>query len=195
MAHVTDPPPVLSDSARRMVDWRLGLALLALVSFVALILLAYFSLPADRLSADTVWQALLLAVLALGVLLLMYGRSVRRIAGARRPVVRLLVTLTVFFVVFLVLFSYAYLSLEARQPGQIPGLNTHLDGLYFTVTMLTTVGFGDIVPAGQLARGVVTMQMVFNLVFLGVLVRTAVHVGRKELDRRRLSDGTHPGGD
>jgi voltage-gated potassium channel len=37
------------------------------------------------------------------------------------------------------------------------------------MSTLGTVGFGDIHATGQLARGLVTPQIVFNLVFVGTL--------------------------
>jgi Ion channel len=46
--------------------------------------------------------------------------------------------------------------------------------------MTTTVGFGDIHPEGQTARGIACMNLVFNALFLGALIRT----GSAQLARR-----------
>jgi voltage-gated potassium channel len=43
------------------------------------------------------------------------------------------------------------------------------DALYFSISTLATVGFGDVHAAGQLARGAVAVQIVFNLVFVGTV--------------------------
>jgi voltage-gated potassium channel Kch len=51
---------------------------------------------------------------------------------------------------------------------------TRTDSIYFTVTVFSTVGFGDISPASQVARLVVTAQMIFNLIVLGLGVRLIV---------------------
>jgi uncharacterized membrane protein YtjA (UPF0391 family) len=48
---------------------------------------------------------------------------------------------------------------------------TRTDSLYFTVTVFATVGFGDIVGTSQAARVLVMVQMILNLVFIGVVVR------------------------
>jgi uncharacterized membrane protein len=56
-----------------------------------------------------------------------------------------------------------------------------LDALYFAVTVFATVGFGDIAAHSQLARGVVTAQMIVDFLFLGIVARVllgAVKVGR-----------------
>ena len=58
-----------------------------------------------------------------------------------------------------------------------------LDALYFTVTVFATVGFGDIVATTQLARLVVTVQMILDLGVLGLGIRVflgAVQRGRQQ---------------
>ena len=54
------------------------------------------------------------------------------------------------------------------------GRLTHTDGLYFTVTVLSTVGFGDITAKTEAARLVVTGQMIADLVILAVAVKIVV---------------------
>ena len=44
--------------------------------------------------------------------------------------------------------------------------------LYFSTTVFTTVGFGDITAKSEAARLVVTAQMWVDLAFLGLVVRT-----------------------
>ena len=61
---------------------------------------------------------------------------------------------------FLLLFASAYLTMAHANPANF---NTHpltrTDVLYFTVTVFSTVGFGDISAVSQSARLVVTAQM------------------------------------
>ena len=71
---------------------------------------------------------------------------------------------------------------------------THTDGLYFTVTVFSTVGFGDITAKSQTARLVVTGQMLADLIVLGLAIKVivgAVHRGRQ----RRAGPGGTLGGD
>ncbi len=59
---------------------------------------------------------------------------------------------------------------------------TRLDSLYFSTTVFTTVGFGDISAKTQAARAVVLGQMVLDLVILGLVVRlitNAIKIGRE----------------
>lgn len=62
---------------------------------------------------------------------------------------------------------------------QVKGLSTRVDAVYFTVTTLSTVGYGDIHATSQAARIVVTVQILFDLVFVGVLVRVFIGAARK----------------
>ncbi len=66
---------------------------------------------------------------------------------------------------------------------------SRLDALYFTVTTLATVGFGDITPTSDVARAVTTVQMVMGVVLLGVGVRLLVSVAQKAAEERRGSGG------
>ena len=60
---------------------------------------------------------------------------------------------------------------------------TRTDSLYFTVTVFATVGFGDIIATSQTARLLVTVQMILDLVVLGLGIRVflgAVQRGRQQ---------------
>lgn len=57
----------------------------------------------------------------------------------------------------------------AATPGQFVGLETRTDALYFT---MATIGYGDIHATGQLARILVIVAIVFQLVFLTTLMST-----------------------
>jgi hypothetical protein len=73
----------------------------------------------------------------------------------------------------LVLFALAYYLLAVHGTEQMAGIETRLDALYFTASTMATVGYGDIHPVGQLARGVATAHIVFDVVFLALVARLA----------------------
>jgi voltage-gated potassium channel len=105
--------------------------------------------------------------------------EVRRILASAHPVPATVRALVVLFAVAVLGFAITYYSLEAHSPGEMVGLETKTDALYFTVTVLSTVGFGDIHAQGQVARAVTTGQMVFNLVLLAVAVRVITWAARE----------------
>lgn len=63
-------------------------------------------------------------------------------------------------------FALADFTVATLHDGQFVGLETRTDALYFTLATLLTVGFGDVHAAGQLARVLVSIQMVFNVLVL-----------------------------
>jgi voltage-gated potassium channel len=82
-------------------------------------------------------------------------------------------------------FSYADVALAGIY-GEFVSLHTKTDGLYFSVSTLATVGFGDVHASGQLARIAVTLQIVFNLVFLGAAIATITGMWRERARRRAI---------
>lgn len=82
------------------------------------------------------------------------------------------------------LFAVTYL----RMADQVDGLHTKTDSLYFTLSTMATVGFGDVHATGQAARGVVIAQILFDLVFIaaaGSLVNAAFGARLAELRNKR----------
>jgi len=86
--------------------------------------------------------------------------------------------------------------MSERSTAQIVGLDTRLDALYFTMTTLLTIGFGDIHATGQAARALVLVQMVFNVVIIATAastintrVRTKAEI-RAEERRAAIADGS-----
>lgn len=74
--------------------------------------------------------------------------------------------LGVTIVVTAVLFAAIYFALATASTSQMSGIATKTDALYFSVTTLATVGYGDIHPVGQAARGLATVQMLFDMMFV-----------------------------
>jgi hypothetical protein len=71
--------------------------------------------------------------------------------------------------------------LASATPGAFTEPVNRTGALYFTLTVFSTVGFGDIAPVTQPARVAVMVQMVADLLVLGVLLRAvtgAVRVRR-----------------
>jgi len=135
------------------------------VGACVLLLTIYFLAPLEPDASGG--QLLVRAVLAGGaaaVLAVVIGQLVRRIAQGRpgtRPA-----SLLVALFGGVVLFAAVDYLIARSDPGQFVDLRTKIDALYFAVTTLATVGFGDISASGQLARAVVTVQQLFNLAVL-----------------------------
>ena len=119
---------------------------------------------------------------SLGVLALLAGLvtlELRRAVGAITGRVRLRTLLLLLYAVVLV-FSLTYWTLAQADPEAFAGLGSRTDALYFTIATLGTVGFGDVHAVSTVARALVTIQMVFDLTYLAVIIRLlSVGVGNR----------------
>ena len=109
--------------------------------------------------------------------------QVRAILRADYPAVRAVESLATAIPLFLLLFASAYFLMSRDLPGNFTEPLTRTDALYFTVTMFSTVGFGDITAKTQAARVVTMVQMIANLLVLGLLIRvvlSAVQTGQRK---------------
>ena len=109
-------------------------------------------------------------------------RRVRAILVSEQPLVEGAIVLTLVFVLLVVSFSLVYYTLQHHKTAQFADLNTKLDSVYFVVSTLATVGFGDVHATGQLARGLVTLQIVFDFAFLGLTLRVVTSAARKRME-------------
>jgi voltage-gated potassium channel len=170
--------------------WRRGRVVLglfrALATAVVLVAL-YYLLPLDHVKD----VPLTLAV-GLVILLAVTAWQLRAIVRAKYPAVRAIVALASTVPLFMLLFASVYFVMAQASPANF-GIHqlTRTDALYFTVTVFSTVGFGDITPVSQSARLVVTAQMILDLLVLGLGIR--VFVGAVQLGRRQAPAATGPG--
>jgi voltage-gated potassium channel len=88
----------------------------------------------------------------------------------------------------IVVFATAYMVMAGDQQGSFSESLTRIDALYYAMSVFTTVGFGDIAAQSEAARTVTMVQMLADLVYVGLLVRlftTAAGIGTK---RRAAED-------
>ena len=111
----------------------------------------------------------------------------RRVVRAELPELRAVEALGVVIPLFLVAFAAGYLSLSNASAGTFTEQLDHTRALYFTITVFSTVGFGDITPKTDLARIIVSFQMLLNLVILGAVVRLLLNAAQTGLARAQRS--------
>jgi hypothetical protein len=169
---------------------RRGLVLKALsrptLSTVSLVLLYYLAPLDGRFDRSTVITVLLGLVLYAALLVW----QVRQIASAEHPRLRAIETLAFSVPLFILAFAALYFATAHGTPASFSQGLSRTDALYFTVTVFATVGFGDIVPVSQGARVMVMIQMLGDLILVGIVAHVIVGAVRTGL--RRKEPGTQP---
>jgi voltage-gated potassium channel len=136
------------------------------ITFAGL-LLAYYAVPSGIGTDAGFVIGLALTAVALVVLAWAITGQVRRQLSGGTEVA--LQSLLVLIILVVVVFAYGFYTLERTRPGEVSGLDTRTDALYFTMTTMTTVGYGDVHATGQTARVLVMVQLAFNIIFVGAL--------------------------
>jgi voltage-gated potassium channel len=157
-----------------------------LLTPVCLVIL-YLLLPLDREFTAGTLGALCAGVLAMGLLVAWQVRSILR---SPHPALQAVEAAALSLSLFLLLFAATYTLLSDSDPAAFTEPLSRVDSLYFVVTVFATVGFGDISAVSAVARVLVTVQMVGDLVLIGLVLRvflTAVDRGR-----RRAADHQDP---
>ncbi len=131
------------------------------------------------------------AVLAVGLLVfaVVISWQIRAIMGSAYPGLRAVEALAAAIPLFLLVFAAVYLMIAGADAAAFSEPLGKTDALYFTVTVFSTVGFGDITPRTELARIVTMVQMLGDLLVLGLIVRVMVGAVKAGIQRRQAATG------
>lgn len=168
--------------SRRQEQRALARALARTLGTVIVCVAVYFALPLARAFG---WRTLAALVTGLLVVALLVAWQVHAILGARFPALRAIEGLALTAPLFVLLFAAVYVLLDQSDPGAFSQPLSRFDALYFTVTVLATVGFGDIVAVSEVARVVVTAQMIADLLLVGLVLKVVLDAVRRSPNRRR----------
>jgi voltage-gated potassium channel len=162
---------------------------LAAIAIVVILLVVYFVLPFTRIG--NIRTAILLIVEAVATCAI-FVWQIRAVLRAERPLARASAAAIAIFGCYVIGYATVYFTLSAGDPTGFSAPLTKIDALYFCVTVFATVGFGDIVATSQAARVVVLVQMIGNLILIGLALRlltASAEVRRAEL---RAGEPTRP---
>jgi hypothetical protein len=161
--------------------------LLAVAAMIAL----YLLLPAPS-GDDRPWAVFVSIVVTIVIYAAAAVWSLLYIGKATHPLRAGFTLLTVMVTAMVVIFALVYLSLSADDPANFNVPLTKVSSLYFTMTILATVGFGDIVATSDSARVAVMIQMVVGLSLITALARVLAEAARRAA-RRRYGDADQAG--
>jgi voltage-gated potassium channel len=184
----SDPYHELLPAQRRRLIYR---AVLRVLLNATVLVVLYYLLP------DKSWTGAVVLRVLVGLLVFagITAWQVRTIVGSRYPGLRAAEALGLVFPLYLLVFASTYYMMERASAVSFTQPLTKTDALYFTVTVFSTVGFGDISARSEVARVVLIIQMLGDLALLAVgakLLVEAVHRGQRR--RTETGDGTDRAG-
>ncbi|MBK9740999.1 MAG: two pore domain potassium channel family protein [Actinobacteria bacterium] len=158
-----------------------------IVAVVGILLGAYWFIPVHPESA-AVTAAAWAAALAVTILGLFFIRQTGRIFRSEYPMLAAVETLAILLGVFVIGFAFVYLALATSETVAFSEPLNRTGALYFAVTVLSTVGFGDITPISDGARWLVMIQMLIDIGLLAGALRLVVGIARRADRRQRGQD-------
>jgi hypothetical protein len=167
---------VFGDSSRREMVVTIGLAVLC----AGFSLVIYYTAPLVPRAHGAIWWRL---TVAMALFTAVTSQQLQAIVRNARPMRRAVVALAVVLPLFVVVFSWLYLVVSRSTPAAFGIKMSRTTALYFTVTVLSTVGFGDITPKTDPARLLVSAQMVMDLILIAVVVKLILGTASRALQR------------
>jgi hypothetical protein len=155
----------------------------ALAAVIACVLAKVFS-SQGLLGAAFVVDSLLLAVAALTIL--------RRVVPSATVDFRTILGAVSVFTLLGLLFGFLFLALGRLVSGDVFAGVAHAqarDYLFFSYTTLTTTGYGNLVPAGDIGQILSVFEMLTGQVFLVTLVAGLVSLWRPGARAADVAEG------
>jgi hypothetical protein len=150
----------------------------------------YVIAPLDQRPAGAIGVRLLLELL---VLVLVLGWQIREVTRSPHPVLRGVEAVVISVPLLVLTFAATYVMVDYNSPGSFTEALSRLDAAYLAVTILATVGFGDITPVTNAARSLVMSQMLVDLAFVGLVAKVLVGAVRRRRDE--MQSGAAASGD
>ncbi len=114
--------------------------------------------------------------------------EVRAILRSDRPMSRAWLSMGIIVPLFIVIFASLYVAVSLGDPAAFDGELSRTEALYFTVTVFSTVGFGDISPETDPARVIAMIQMLLDLVLVAAIAKLIVGAATRRSSQVRSSN-------
>jgi len=185
-------PPTATARARdrRRARRRVMRSILRTVVVTGSVVAFYVIAPLDQRPTGAIGVRLLLELL---VLVLVLGWQIREVTRSPHPVLRGVEAVVISVPLLVLTFAATYVMVDYNSPGSFTEALSRLDAAYLAVTILATVGFGDITPVTNAARSLVMSQMLVDLAFVGLVAKVLVGAVRRRRDE--MQSGAAASGD
>ena len=165
---------------------RLLVAMLRASLTSAVLVVLYYRLPFTGVVDASTFLILAAGLVLFGAVIAWQVRSILR---SDYPGLRAIEALAAAIPLFLLLFAVTYVKLADATAGAFSEPLSRTDALYFTITVFATVGFGDIAPVTDAARITTMVQMVGDLLVVGLVLRVMLGAVRQGRERQAGAAG------
>jgi hypothetical protein len=171
--------------------WRIGLMVFAAVGLASRVFVISLEIVNDQrfpvTPYDAPWGSLVLMTLT-------FGFVSHRLAQHRRVTASTLLAAVTAYLLIPLIFYYAFLVADAAQSG--PFFNQRLSGtdfMYFSLTTVTTLGYGEPTPRTDVGQWLATTEALVGQLYLVVVVALIVGLmaSRWTADKQPDADGSH----
>ena len=178
-----DPYHELPPAQRRRIIFR---AVLRGLLTATLLVVLYYELPLQqRWGTDAAVRVLI----GLAVFTAITVWQFKAIVGHPYPGVKAFEALGLIGPLYLLLFAATYFVMERASAASFTEPLTRTDALYFSVTVFSTVGFGDITAKSEVARIVLIVQMLGDIALLGAGVQVLLKAVQRGQQHRSDTGG------
>jgi voltage-gated potassium channel len=171
---------------KRAVARELIITLLRTVGLVVIISFILSRMPQEQ-NLQAVGVIIGMFVLT-SIYIFFFVRSIRAVQKSKFPNIRAGEAMLSSGILLLAIFASIYSLISLQDPEAFTEVLTPFSSMYFALTILATVGFGDIAPTTVSARSVAMGQMVLDLIFIGALVRVFTNVAKRSLASRASAE-------
>lgn len=173
---------------------RLMLASAARVVFGLAFIGVALALVPERPDGTVVFPVALVAV-GVGFYVWFFSRQIRRIRASRYPYIQAAEATILVAAMFLAVFAAFYVVISTADPNAFTEQLDHFSAYYFALTVLATVGFGDITPVTTVARATAMVQMAIDIALVAVIVRIVFTTAKQSVQRKAAPGGQASGDD
>jgi voltage-gated potassium channel len=186
----TSLPPSLRPTRREIVVAVLQVILRMFLGFWVIVLM--LNMVPDTPDGRVIFPALI-ALTSIAVYGWFFRRQLKSIDASRFPTLRAAEALVLVAAMFLAIFAMIYVMISQEHSDAFTEPLDPFTGYYFALTVLATVGFGDITPVSTGARSVTMVQMALDLAFIAVLIRVVGGAARRAVEKREHQQAAaHP---
>ena len=136
------------------------------------------------ISKERWWLGIVIGLLIIVGSVPLTVKRINRVGTSHEPYLEAGLAVVMMIALIVIGFASIYAALS-RHGEEFTDIHTKLDAVYFTVTTVATVGYGDLAPSGQIARAVAIIQMVVDILVIGVAARLAMRVAARETEARK----------